>query len=59
MNETVAVMADSRGESLEESARRQTVRRNVLLTVPALTVLFLAASGPLLVMLLFSLLTVA
>ena len=43
--------------NLEDAARKQTVRRNLLLTAPALVVLFLAASGPLLVMVLFSFLT--
>ena len=33
----------------EEAARKQAVRRHVLLTLPALTILFIAASGPLLV----------
>ncbi|MDJ0779234.1 MAG: ABC transporter permease [Gammaproteobacteria bacterium] len=38
-------------------ARRREVKTNVLLTVPALTVLVAAASGPLLIMLIFSFLT--
>jgi len=42
---------------LEQDARRQEVRRNLLLTTPALIVLFIAASGPLLIMLVFSFLT--
>jgi spermidine/putrescine transport system permease protein len=43
--------------NLEEVARRQGVRRNILLSTPALIVLFLAASGPLLIMFVFSFLT--
>ena len=43
--------------SLEATARQQAVRRNILLSTPALIVLFLAASGPLLIMLVFSFLT--
>ncbi len=42
---------------LEALARRREVKTNVLLTVPALTVLVAAASGPLLIMLIFSFLT--
>lgn len=42
---------------LEALARRREVKTNVLLTVPALTVLIAAASGPLLIMLIFSFLT--
>ena len=42
---------------LEQLARRREVRANVLLTVPALVVLIAAASGPLLIMLVFSFLT--
>ncbi len=38
----------------EASARKAEIRRNILLTIPALIVLALAASGPLLVMLLYS-----
>ncbi len=37
-----------------EAARRADVRRNILLTTPALIVLFFAASGPLLIMLVYS-----
>ncbi|HUS55211.1 MAG TPA: ABC transporter permease [Thermohalobaculum sp.] len=37
-----------------EQARRQAVRRKWLLSAPALTVLFLAASGPLLIVLVYS-----
>jgi len=37
-----------------EAARRVEVRRNILLTTPALIVLFCAASGPLLIMLVYS-----
>jgi spermidine/putrescine transport system permease protein len=43
--------------SMVEDARRREVRRSWLLSAPALTVLFLAASGPLLVMILYSFLT--
>ena len=42
-----------------EEARRRTVRRNWLLTAPALVVLFFAASGPLLIVLVYSFLTKA
>ncbi len=42
---------------LEETARQEKVRRNILLSTPALVLLFLAASGPLLIMLVFSFLT--
>jgi len=41
----------------EELARKTEVRRNILLTTPALIVLFAAASGPLLIMFVFSFLT--
>lgn len=44
-------------ESLEVQAYQQEVRRNLLLSTPALIVLFCAASGPLLIMLVFSFLT--
>ncbi len=37
-----------------ETARRAEVRRHILLTTPALVVLFFAASGPLLIMLVYS-----
>jgi spermidine/putrescine transport system permease protein len=37
-----------------QAARRAEVRRNLLLTTPALIVLFFAASGPLLIMLVYS-----
>ncbi|MFT5113916.1 MAG: spermidine/putrescine transport system permease protein [Parasphingorhabdus sp.] len=57
MNTTAASSTDKLAINLEEIARQQTVRRNLLLTTPALVVLFLAASGPLLVMVLFSFLT--
>ena len=43
--------------SYEQAARAQQAKRNLLLCTPALIVLFLAASGPLLVMLFYSLLT--
>jgi len=42
---------------LEQLARRREIKTNILLTVPALTVLIAAASGPLLIMLIFSFLT--
>ncbi|MBT8444806.1 MAG: ABC transporter permease [Gammaproteobacteria bacterium] len=42
---------------LEQLARRREVKTNVLLTLPALVVLIGAASGPLLIMLVFSFLT--
>jgi len=41
----------------EQAARQVETRRNLLLCTPALVVLFLAASGPLLVMLFYSFLT--
>ncbi len=41
----------------EQAARKQDTRRNLLLCSPALVVLLLAASGPLLVMLFYSFLT--
>ena len=41
----------------EQSARKQETKRNLLLCTPALIVLFVAASGPLLVMLFYSFLT--
>ena len=44
-------------ESLEEKAYQREVRHNLLLSTPALIVLFCAASGPLLIMLVFSFLT--
>jgi spermidine/putrescine transport system permease protein len=44
-------------ESLEAQAYQLEVRRNLLLSTPALIVLFCAASGPLLIMLVFSFLT--
>ena len=53
----MSTVAQSKGSSLEEEALQRATRRNILLTVPALVVLFLAASGPLLVMLVFSFLT--
>ena len=43
--------------SVESTARGLEVRRNILLTTPALIVLFLAASGPLFIMLFYSFLT--
>ena len=42
---------------LEQLARRREVKTNLLLTAPALVVLIAAASGPLLIMLVFSFLT--
>ena len=47
----------SPGPGLEHLEQRREVRTNVLLTVPALVVLIAAASGPLLIMLVFSFLT--
>ncbi|MFT6371322.1 MAG: spermidine/putrescine transport system permease protein [Gammaproteobacteria bacterium] len=41
----------------EQSAQKQEVKLNILLCLPALVVLFVAASGPLLVMLFYSFLT--
>ncbi len=46
-----------RGSALTELARRSEVRRKLLLSTPALIVLFCAASGPLLIMLVYSFLT--
>ena len=57
MNQAATSIDEQPAGIQEEAARKQAVRRNVLLTVPALTILFIAASGPLLVMLLFSFLT--
>lgn len=48
-------MAD--GASVEQAARKEEVRRNILLSTPALIVLFCAASGPLLIMLVYSFLS--
>ena len=45
------------GAIVEEEVRKQEVRRSVLLSTPALTILFCAASGPLLIMLVYSFLT--
>ena len=45
------------GASVEQAARKQEVRRNVLLSTPALIVLFCAASGPLLIMAVYSFLS--
>ena len=44
-------------ESLEAQAQRKEVKRNLLLSTPALIVLICAASGPLLIMVVFSFLT--
>ena len=44
-------------ESLEAQAQRKEVKRNLLLSTPALVVLICAASGPLLIMVVFSFLT--
>jgi len=49
----VATKGDAPG-SQAESARRMEVRRKLLLTTPALIVLFCAASGPLVIMLVYS-----
>ena len=48
---------DSAITNLEENANREDARRNILLTTPALIVLFFAASGPLLIMFVFAFLT--
>lgn len=45
------------GGSVAGAARKQEVRRNILLSTPALIVLFCAASGPLLIMLVYSFLS--
>ncbi|MFT5502973.1 MAG: spermidine/putrescine transport system permease protein [Gammaproteobacteria bacterium] len=50
-------MTNSALANLEENARRNDARRNILLTTPALIVLFFAASGPLLIMFVFAFLT--
>ncbi len=52
-----AAQRQSTGPGLEHLERRREVKRNVLLTAPALIVLIAAASGPLLIMLVFSFLT--
>ena len=43
--------------SLEENARKRSIRQNWLLSTPALIVLFCAASGPLLIVFVYSFLT--
>ena len=55
--ESSADTALPEGASVERTARKQEVRRNVLLSTPAMIVLFCAASGPLLIVLLYSFLT--
>jgi len=45
------------GASAEQTARKQEVRRSILLSTPALIVLFCAASGPLLIMAVYSFLS--
>ena len=45
------------GSSVERASRKQEVRRNILLSTPALIVIFCAAAGPLLIMLGYSFLT--
>ncbi len=57
MDKDATQAEEKQNTNLEEVVRQQTVRRNILLTTPALVVLFIAASGPLLVMFLFSFLT--
>lgn len=57
MDKDAPQVEEKQNTNLEEVVRQQTVRRNILLTTPALAVLFIAASGPLLVMFLFSFLT--
>ena len=52
-----SAMPETSDINLEHAARKREVRRNILLTTPALIVLFVAASGPLLIMLVFSFLT--
>ena len=50
-------LPDTQFSTYERAAQRQEAKRNILLCTPALIVLFLAASGPLLVMLFYSFLT--
>ena len=45
------------GATVEQVVRKQEVRRSILLSTPALIVLFCAASGPLLIMLVYSFLS--
>ncbi len=45
------------GASVARAARKQEVRRNILLSTPALIVIFCAAAGPLLIMLVYSFLS--
>lgn len=56
-NAATGGMNEATGQDLEQVARQQEVRRNILLTTPALIVLLMAASGPLLIMFVFSFLT--
>lgn len=56
-NAATGGMNQAIGQDLERAARQQEVRHNILLTTPALIVLLLAASGPLLIMFVFSFLT--
>ena len=52
--EQAGTAGPSAGDSLVANARREEVRRKWLLNTPALVVLFCAASGPLLVMIVYS-----
>ena len=56
-NQQSQLVASPNEPSVESTARGLEVRRNILLTTPALIVLFLAASGPLFIMLFYSFLT--
>jgi len=51
--------ADTQGSGAVEEARRREVRRKWLLSAPALTVLFFAAAGPLLIVVVYSFLVPA
>jgi spermidine/putrescine transport system permease protein len=50
-------MANSPQKSIEQRIRRQRIQRNLLLCLPALLLLLAAASGPLLIVLVYSFLT--
>ena len=57
MNSASNSLIGQQDYNLEDAARKESVKKNILLTTPALVVLFAAASGPLLIMLVFSFLT--
>ena len=57
MPRSLAQSTREASRSLEEEAKKRSAKRNLLLTAPALLILILAASGPLLIMFVFSFLT--